>query len=219
VRIFGAVLVGISFFGWGAETVNFDSFKVGEPPPGWTEAMTNTGRPPRWVVHPDASAPSRPNVLAQLSTDRTPYRFPICVYDKIVCRNGDLSVKFKLISGHTEQSAGLVWRYQDHNNYYVVRVNAVADSIVLSKVERGNSQPISLTGVGPKTFGVRHNIELHEWNILRVVFRDDRIMVYFDHRKIFEARDKTFMLAGKTGVWTKGDTIAYFDDFRIDKKN
>jgi hypothetical protein len=27
------------------------------------------------------------------------------------------------------------------------------------------------------------------------------------------------LMAGKTGVWTKGRTTASFDDFRIDKKN
>ncbi|MDQ6707073.1 MAG: hypothetical protein M3Z85_13995, partial [Acidobacteriota bacterium] len=68
MRILSVVLIGFGFGGWGAETVNFDIAKAGALPPGWTAAMTHRGGASRWVVHPDPTAPSRPNVLAQVST-------------------------------------------------------------------------------------------------------------------------------------------------------
>ena len=219
MRISGIILV---WFGLGlsaAETVDFDLAKTGEIPPGWSAAITHKGPAPRWVVHPDVTAPSRPNVLAQVSTNPSKYRFPLLIFDKVTFKNADLSVKMKLVSGKDEQTAGLMWRYQDPNNYYFVRANAQDDNIVMFKLENGKATPIAPVGTKPDTFGVRHMIEKGEWNILKVVIRDDRFTVYFDHRKVFEGRDRTFQQPGKAGLWTKADTIAYFDDFRLDRKN
>src|SRR5713101_5123863 len=64
-----------------AEVINFDNATVGAVPPGWTVAMTHAGGAPRWDVRGDDSAPSRPNVLAQVSTDRTAGRFPLAIWE------------------------------------------------------------------------------------------------------------------------------------------
>src|SRR5438046_1311185 len=52
----------------GAETINFDQARIGSIPAGWTIAMTHEGGAPKWEVVKDDSAPSKPNVLAQIST-------------------------------------------------------------------------------------------------------------------------------------------------------
>ena len=46
-------------------------------------------------------------------------------------------MRFKAIAGRVDQAAGLVWRYTDPDNYYVVRANALEDNVVLYKVEKG----------------------------------------------------------------------------------
>jgi len=38
------------------------------------------------------------------------------------------------------------------------------------------------------------------------------IDVFYDGRKVIDARDATFTQAGKFGVWTKADSIVQFDD-------
>jgi hypothetical protein len=43
--------------------------------------------------------------------------------------------------------------------------------------------------------------------------------VFFDGNKIMDVEDDTFTAAGKTGLWTKADSVTWFDDFQIDKKN
>ena len=45
------------------------------------------------------------------------------------------------VSGRVDRAAGLVWRYQDEDNYYLVRANALEDNVVLYKVERGPVAP------------------------------------------------------------------------------
>ena len=43
--------------------------------------------------------------------------------------------------------------------------------------------------------------------------------MFFDGAKIMEVEDKTFTSPGKTGFWTKADSVTYFDDFAIERKN
>ena len=102
--------------------------------------MTHKGGAPKWEIIKDDSAPSKPNVFAQVSNDATGGRFPLAVYEKASLKDGTLSVKFKAISGSADQAAGLVWRYKDPDNYYIVRANALEDNVVLvqSRKRRAN---------------------------------------------------------------------------------
>ena len=108
---------------------------------------------PRWEILKDDSAPSKPNVLAQVSKDATGGRFPLAVYEKASVKDGTLSVKFKAISGSGDQAAGLVWRYKDPDNYYIVRANALEDNVVLYKVEKGERIALAPKGTPSKTYG------------------------------------------------------------------
>src|SRR5690242_10348645 len=90
----------------GAETIRFDSGAPGSLPAGWTVAMTHTGGAPKWEIRPDASAPSKPNVLAQVSSDRSDGRFPMAILNTVTYRDGEVSVKFKTVAGRTDQAAG-----------------------------------------------------------------------------------------------------------------
>jgi hypothetical protein len=65
-----------------AETIHFDSAKLGTVPPDWTVAMTHEGGAPKWEIVADPSAPSKSNVFAQTSTDNTSGRFPLAIYEK-----------------------------------------------------------------------------------------------------------------------------------------
>src|SRR6266849_4566341 len=129
-----------------AEMINFDAASVGALASGWTSAMTHAGGVPKWEVVADSTAPSKPNVLAQLSNDPTDGRFPLAILEKANFKDGELSVRTKAISGHVDQGAGLVWRYRDPNNYYLVRANALEDNVVLYKVERGRRSSIAPKG-------------------------------------------------------------------------
>ena len=66
---------------------------------------------------------------------------------------------------------------------------------------------------------VRLAVPKQTWSTLRVSFDGARFEVFFDGTKIMEVEDKTFTEAGKVGFWTKADSVTYFDDFQIDKKN
>lgn len=197
------------------ESINFDKATVGAVPAGWMVAMTHTGGAPRWEILKDDSAPSKPNVLAQVSTDRTAGRFPLAIWDRASLKDGTLSVKFKAVSGSVDQGAGLVWRYLDANNYYIVRANALEDNVVLYKVQNGERVSLAPKGAVSNTYGVKHRVPKQTWTTLIVGFHGNLFTVSLDNQKLFDVEDSTFTGAGKTGLWTKSDSVIYFDDFQV----
>lgn len=207
----------LSFFGFGADNVNFDSVAPGNPPPDWTFVSRSADRI-RWEVRHDPGAPSRGNVLEKLTPGTSEAGNSIAVYDKVICRDGDLSVKFRIDGGARSKTAGLVWRYQDPGNYYLLHFSADQKNIVLFRVHSGKFEALPVTGQKPGSFGLPHDIRAGQWYVAKVTFRGPEIRVFFGNRRLFEAEDNGLPLPGRTGLWTRGRSIASFDDFRIDKK-
>jgi len=194
--------------------IDFESDKVGQPPASFSSALTGSGRPGVWVVRKDESAPERGNVLAQTDADRTSYRFPVTVFNDVTSKDVDLSVRFRPVSGGVDQAAGLVWRYQDANNYYIVRANALEGNVVLYKVENGKRTDLPLKGSG-RTYGKKADVPKDKWSQMGVTARGSLFTVSINGEGLYEVEDVTFTGAGKAGVWTKADSITYFDDLTI----
>lgn len=203
-----------TFFG---QVINFDKNDEGKAPKGFVFGVTGKGKSGVWAIRKDPTAPSAPNVLAQTDADPVSYRFPLCVYEGFTGKDVDVSVIYKPISGKEDQAAGIVWRYQDQNNYYIVRANANENNVVLYKVENGIRTDLPLVGKG-RTYGTKAKILSGEWGTLRVVATGNRFEVYSNGVKLFEVEDTTFPMAGKVGLWTKADSVTLFDDLTISRK-
>ena len=197
-----------------AETISFDDHPSGTAPPGFTSAVTGSGGPAVWRVQ-KAPGSEAGNVVAQTSTERIDNRFPVLVYDKIIAADIDASVKFQAVSGSIDQAAGLVWRYRDARNYYIVRANALEDNVVLYKVQNGVRTDLPLKGKG-KTYGAAAPVSKTAWNLLAVRVRGDIFAVSLNGNALYEVEDRTFQNAGKAGLWTKADSVMLFDDLKID---
>jgi hypothetical protein len=158
-------------------------------------------------------------VLAQTSTDNTPGRFPLAINRRASFTHDSLNVRFKAVSGARDQAAGLVWRCQGRGLYYVMSANALEDNVVLYKVEGGKRRAIEPKDTPAKTCGVKHKVPLRTRCALKVAFDGPRFEVFCDGVRIMEAEDRTFAGEGRTGLWTKADSVTWFDDFEIWKKN
>lgn len=200
-----------------ADVLDFEGSDVGSAPTGWTVAMTSDGGQPRWEIVVDQTSPAGERVLAQLSDDRTSGRFPLAINDDVETVNGSVSVRFKPISGRVDQAAGIVWRYRDPSNYYIVRANALENNVVLYKVENGRRTALPPTGRG-KDYGVEHPVPANRWSTLEVAFDGPRFAVSFDGSPLFEVEDSTLTNAGKMGLWTKADSVTYFDGIEIEAR-
>jgi hypothetical protein len=219
ILVTAAAFITFSFPGFGGATVNFDNLKPTSFPPYWTAVTTRPQEPARWEVRRDSDAPSRPNVFAQVSGLTNNSDYALAVFDKVVCRDGDLSVKFKIAANARRvKTAGIVWRYQGPRNYYLLHFSIDQQNIVLFRVENGQAHPIPVRGGKPGGLGVSHDLRTGQWYVAKVIFRGDSIRVLFGNRQLFDAVDDSLNTPGKTGLWTRGGTEASFDDFRIDRK-
>jgi hypothetical protein len=195
-------------------TVDFNQDVAEQPPKGFEFGHTaGVGKPGQWVVQVDGTN----NVLAQTDPDSTRARFPVAVISDLTAADVDLSVRLKPISGQIDQAGGLVWRYQNQDNYYIVRANALEDNVVLYKVEGGKRTDLPLKAEG-RTYGKKIEVPVGQWSTLRMVANGRLFEVYFNGSKLYEVEDDTFAGPGKVGLWTKADSVTQFDDLTVETK-
>ena len=198
--------------------LDFDTAEVGELPANFSTALTGGGGPVAWMVKEESSAPSGRKVLAQTSTDETSSRFPLCLYDDFTAKDVKVSVKFKPVSGKVDQAAGIVWRSQDKDNYYIVRANALENNVVLYKVENGKRTDLKPVGAGLFAYGKKVTVLSGQWSELRVAAKGNRFEVSVNGESLFAVEDNTFTAAGKVGLWTKADSVTAFDNLTIESE-
>jgi hypothetical protein len=182
-----------------AETVNFDAFSPGALPTEWVCGVTGSGGS-RWTVEPDADAPSKPNVVKQSGVGD----FPWCALKAASMSDGYVEVKFKALSGRSDQAGGVMWRWKDGNNYYVARANALENNVSLYYTTNGRRNTIKY---------VDAPVPRNQWHTLRVEFAGTSIKVSLDGKTYIDVQDRRIAGAGAVGLWTKADSVTVFDDF------
>jgi hypothetical protein len=180
------------------KTWGFDNDKPGVLAEGFYTAAG------QWKVMPDATARSKPNVLAQLAknSDDT---FNLALVAGTSYRDVDLTVKMRAIGGAKDQGGGLVWRAKDARNYYVARYNPLESNYRLYKVLNNGRIELANASIMP----------ISGWHALRVVMVGNHIECYFDGNKYLDIRDSTYPDAGRIGLWTKADAQTFFDDLVV----
>lgn len=187
-----------------AANVNFDDAQVGSAPSGWTLTKTGKGEP-KWTIEKDDSAPSKPNVLKQ-SGEAT---YPLAIKEGSNLKDGFVEVKFKPVSGEEDQAGGIVFRCKDAANYYICRANALENNVRIYHFVNGKRTQFK---------GANLPVAANQWHTLRVNFTGNRFAVIFNGKELFTAENDTIAAAGKTGLWTKADSVTLFDDFSYGEK-
>ncbi len=215
-------LVLLGFSAAGAEiTIDFNRFALGQTPTNFTSALTGSGLPGDWKIIADAvpadfypvmpqmtptpSAATR-QVLAQLSKDPTDEHFPMLIYDGATFKNFKATTEFKIVSGAAEQMAGIVFRYQNASNFYVVRASALGHNVRFYKV---------VDGLFGNILGPELKISTNVWHTLSVQCLGDQIIFWYDGQLCSSLTDTSFS-EGKIGFYTKSDAVSYFANTRIE---
>lgn len=204
------MLVTILTAGLAMQTISFDRSTA--LPEGWMTGVTGHGAA-KWEVIAEGSAPSQPNVLRQ--SGEATYCWAVDTTQKL--QDGFAEVKIKPISGKEDQAGGLVWRFKDANNYYVVRANALEGNVVLYKTVNGKRSSLQVKG-RMFGYGVDTNVPKGKWSRLRVEFAGNLFTVLLEGKKLFEVEDDTLKDGGAVGVWTKADSVTLFDDLKYGSK-
>jgi hypothetical protein len=207
---------------FGAEIkIDFSDSATGQTPTGFHSALAGSGQPGEWKVIEDevpslftpltdkAPALTRRSVLAQLSQDPTDNRFPMLIYDGETFKDFKLTTRFKIVSGVAEQMAGIVFRFQNASNFYVVRASALGHNLRFYKMVNGRF-------VDPFTLGT--NIAVGVWHTLTVQCEGIQINCRLDDALAMPLQVPTTFATGKIGFWTMSDAVSYFGDTTIDYK-
>jgi hypothetical protein len=183
------------------QRAGFEADAPGSVPAGWSCGVTGRGEP-HWVVEVAADAPSPTHVLAQ----RGRGDFPWCVRSGTFVADGFVEVDFKALDGREDQAAGVVWRWQDGQRYYVARANALENNVSLYYTDGGRRHTLKYVDapVAPKA-----------WHRLRVDFQGRHIRVSLDGKRYIDFDDDNIKGPGAVGVWTKEDSVTAFDDFNF----
>jgi hypothetical protein len=185
---------------------DFEADAIGSPPAGFELGRTGGGAEGKWIVRNEKGS-DKNHVLVQESADPTDYRFPVAVLKEGTHKDVTLSVRARPLSGQVDQGFGLVWRYQDVNNYYITRCNADEDNCTIYHTVRGSRRAFQNQGV---------KVAKNTWHTLKLEATGDHFVVWYDGNKVLDAKDETFKEAGRVGLWTKADSVIEFDDFIVE---
>lgn len=175
--------------------IKFENEQAGSIPAGWTNVYGS------YIVRQEANN----KILSQVAENKG-MDFNVAVMNGAILKDVELSVDIRAISGAEDQGGGLVWRYVDNNNYYIVRFNPLEDNFRLYKVFNGKRIQLASSSIA---------VPKGSWFNIRVVMKGAEITCYLNEKELISKSDDTFTKAGKTGFWTKADAVSDFDKFNI----
>ncbi len=196
-----------------AKTWNFDTDRAEVMASDWTAVSG------RWRVLHDPDAPSLPNALGlpgyglprtrqmmlwidSFFTDQYLVAIP---KDPTEYSDFTYQADVKPWGGAWGSYAGLVFRYTDPQNYYVLAAVCPKDYVALYRMSGGN---LTLIKEAPATLKRGH------WYTLKVDTRGGHFTAYLDGKRMFEAQDSG-LAKGRIGVWSQNDSRVSFDNIKL----
>ena len=171
----------------------------------FTQWRTGAGDAAEWAFVADAST-ERGRAIAQVSKDKTGYRFPLAIYNPFSGKDVGVSIRFKPVSGTVDQAGGIAVRLLTPDDYYVARANALEDNVRFYRVVKGRREQLA---------GADIKVAANVWHTLALKAEGDRFSISYDGKTLFTAEDNTFAGPGKVALWTKADSVTHFDMIAI----
>src|SRR5262249_44937521 len=158
----------------------FDQDALGKVPPRFTAFSAGNGAPFHWEIRRDHQAPSPPNVLMQTGKGQPGENFAALLFDEAKMDHGEVSVRFKAIDGEENQGAGIIYRYQDPQNYYVIRADAREDTCAFYRIHKGKRKLIDSKEV---------IVAPYRWHELHITFVNGTYTALVDGEAILGGKD------------------------------
>ncbi len=154
-----------------------------------------------WAIRSEADAPSKSHALCQTGNAT----FPALSLSDTVYGNVAVSVQFKPISGDTDQAAGIIFRIQDKDNYYILRANALENNVNFYKYASGQRSSIKEASA---------KVASRQWQEMRIEVVGNRMQGFLNGKLVNQATDDSYKV-GKVGLWTKADSVTCFDSVQV----
>ena len=197
----------------------FGEYPLDQTPSNFVSAISGRGTPGEWKImldqvpsamparDPNAPAMTQHAVLAQLAQFPLDQHFPVLVLNDDAFDDFTFTTRLKLTGGAMAQMAGVVFRYQDPKNYYVLVASVLDKHFWFFKIVDGVRSD--------KLIGPPIEIARDEWRTVTVTCEGNHIHCLLDGKEIIPMITDSSFSKGKIGFWTKSDSIAYFTDAKL----
>ncbi|HPW18303.1 MAG TPA: DUF4405 domain-containing protein, partial [Candidatus Aminicenantes bacterium] len=150
---------------------------------------------------------SEPGAILENGT--APDACPLLVYRDVAdFSEGALGVRFKLIAGESDQTAGIAFGIKPTGEYLFFRYNTREGNAALWEFKGGKRRVIAR---GPE----RLQHPLDTWHDLRVTVAGKKVVGKVDDTLTVEYELEE-PVEGRVGLWTKRDSVTSFRDFRAE---
>jgi hypothetical protein len=120
--------------------------------------------------------------------------------------NGQITMRFKTIAGKIDQGAGILFNLKPNGDYLALRANPLENNLVLWKFEKGKRSSVKWVKDTPTSS--------KQWHELKLVVDGKKVTGFIDGKLLLEHMlDQE--VSGHVGIWSKADSVVYFDDYRV----
>jgi len=120
--------------------------------------------------------------------------------------NGKITMRFKAIAGRIDQGAGILFDLKPNGDYYAIRANPLENNLVLWRFKHGQRSSVNW---------VRNVVTpTRKWHDLVMTIQGKQLTASVNGKQYMKYTLPA-VVAGKVGVWTKADSVVYFDDYTV----
>lgn len=135
--------------------------------------------------------------------------FPIAVMNEVAdFRNGAITLRFKGVAGRIDQAAGILFNVQPNGDYLALRANPLEDKLVLWQYVKGKRSSVKWVRNTPSPSG--------QWHELKLTVVGNKVQGWLNG-VLTLSHDLEKPVSGRIGLWSKADSVVYFDDFRVEQ--
>ncbi|HLK63489.1 MAG TPA: family 16 glycoside hydrolase [Bryobacteraceae bacterium] len=134
--------------------------------------------------------------------------FPIAVAQGIDdFQNGEISMRFQMVDGALDRCSGILFNVKPNGDYLTVRYNGTEDNLVLWTFNKGVRKFV-------KRGSEEMPLKMKEWYSMKIAIHGTSLEGYLNGKKLLEYTLPE-PVSGKVGVWSKTDSVSYFDDYTV----
>jgi hypothetical protein len=199
------VLLGVALSAQRGATYTFDADPSGKPPGGFVMSAFRQDSPGTWTI-----ARTGANGLLSHPAEAARTGWSLAVAPTGPVRDVVVSVRLRLAGGG--RAGGVVWRYQNAENF---------DAVLLD-LARGEISAYRVVGGSRITFDTEDDLELDVdgWHTVKVAQDGSEVSVSLGGIRVFHDRDRRDARPreGLAGVVAGGNSEVWFDDLRIEPR-
>jgi Domain of Unknown Function (DUF1080) len=122
-------------------------------------------------------------------------------------RDGEISMRFQMVDGALDQCAGILFSLKPNGDYLTVRFNGKEDNLVLWTFNKGVRKFV-------KRGSEEMPLPMKTWQNMKIAVHGASLQGWLNGKLLLEYTLPE-PVTGKVGVWSKTDSVSYFDDFTV----